>query len=540
MHETFKISIPTNGTTFDYNLNLGQSVIIVGANGAGKTRLGVYIEEKLDADKVTRIAAHRSLTISDKLSAVSFERAMSGLRSGSLDSKQNNYNTRSVYKYGQNPSIALVSDFDFLLQALFAEQSRVAITHLQNHRLDLNTQPPLTIIAKLIEIWGTLLPHRQLSPAELSINVTIPQGDDAPYLSSNMSDGERVLFYMLGHCLLAPKNSVIIIDEPELHIHKAILSKLWDTIEAERSDCAFIYISHDLDFVAARPSAQKLYVSSYLPKPEWEITPIPSDIELPERLIVELVGSRQPILFVEGKRESLDAAIYRSIYSDFLIEPIGDCSSVIYAVSTFSKHKQFHHLTNVVGCIDRDSRTPQEISELNKLGIQVLPVSEIENCLLLPEIFIKLAMAHYHSEEEAKKILSNLTQKILEEADRDKEAAAIRFTTRHLDRKLKLLTVSGKTIEEFNSSFEENIAHLKPAEIANEYISEITKAIKEEDITKIIVQYDNKALLSFAAQLLGYKNRKNLEDFVSRLLLSTSQNDLRAALQNVLPNFSTT
>jgi ABC-type glutathione transport system ATPase component len=66
-----------------------------------------------------------------------------------------------------------------------------------------------------------------------------------------MSDGERAAFYLIGQTLMAPENSLIIFDEPELHIHRSIMSTLWDELEALRTDCAFVVISHDLEFIAS-------------------------------------------------------------------------------------------------------------------------------------------------------------------------------------------------------------------------------------------------------------------------------------------------
>lgn len=45
---------------------------------------------------------------------------------------------------------------------------------------------------------------------------------DKIYNSSEMSDGERVIFYLIGQCLAVPENGIIVIDEPELHLHKSV------------------------------------------------------------------------------------------------------------------------------------------------------------------------------------------------------------------------------------------------------------------------------------------------------------------------------
>jgi ABC-type branched-subunit amino acid transport system ATPase component len=74
-----------------------------------------------------------------------------------------------------------------------------------------------------------------------------PFKDRTCYKASEMSDGERAIFYMIGQTLAAAENSLLIFDEPELHVHRSIMDKLWDDLEAARQDCAFVFITHDLE-----------------------------------------------------------------------------------------------------------------------------------------------------------------------------------------------------------------------------------------------------------------------------------------------------
>lgn len=78
-----------------------------------------------------------------------------------------------------------------------------------------------------------------------------------------MSDGERVTFYLIGRCVSVPENSIIIIDEPELHLHKAIQYALWDRIERVRNDCLFVYLTHDVEFAASRTGFKKIWLTDY-------------------------------------------------------------------------------------------------------------------------------------------------------------------------------------------------------------------------------------------------------------------------------------
>ena len=105
---------------------------------------------------------------------------------------------------------------------------------------------------------------------------------------------------MIGQALTAAADSLLIVDEPELHVHRSIMSKLWDELEARRADCAFVFITHDLEFAAARV-AQKFVIRDYLPTPLWTIEAIPKDAGFSEETATLILGSRWPILFVEGE-----------------------------------------------------------------------------------------------------------------------------------------------------------------------------------------------------------------------------------------------
>ena len=118
-----------------------------------------------------------------------------------------------------------------------------------------------------------------------------------------MSDGERVAFYLLGQSRCAPQNSIIVIDEPEIHLRRAVQLIFWDPVEAARPDCVFVYIAHDLEFAATRTSGRKIWMKGFDGTHwEWEeIEPLP---ELPEQLLFQVLESRCPVPFVEGDEQS--------------------------------------------------------------------------------------------------------------------------------------------------------------------------------------------------------------------------------------------
>ncbi|MGJ0510448.1 MAG: DUF4435 domain-containing protein [Methylocystis sp.] len=531
-----RIDIPTPTGTLPLELRSGHSIILAGANGAGKTRLGVYLEERHSPQVLRRIAAHRSLSMSDTISAITLERALKGLAFGNPDNANADNNMRQAFRYGNKPAVALLNDFDFLLQALFAETSRVAIQHLEAHRTNPCEPTPDTVLIRLKGIWERLLPHRKLRVQELGVVVT-PSGTSAgEYPGSQMSDGERVIFYMLGQCLLAAPNSVIVIDEPELHIHKAILGRLWDAIEAERTDCAFVYITHDLDFLVSRPTATKLLVASYSSEPCWQIEALPNETGLPERVLSELIGSRQPILFVEGTRGKLDATIYQCVFPNYTVEPIGSCDAVVHAVTSFRTNPSLHRIT-AFGIVDADGRDSDQVNRLRDCGVFALPVAEVENLLLLPKVFKQLALSLHFTEQQAEGLLAELTSAVMEIASEQVEEVSARFAARRLDAELKKLVSSAKTIAALSNDFQTNIQSLNPEALASEYKARLQTAIKASDLEGVLSLYDNKGLLSIAARVLRLKGRADLADLLSRLLAGKDA-PITAAITAVLPEIA--
>ena len=126
---------------------------------------------------------------------------------------------RTGARWQSQAATALLNDFDFLIQALFADQANKSLQTHQRVRARYYSPAPLTKFEHLSEIWGRLLPHRTLHISGDNIEVSVP-GSTAKYRASEMSDGERAIFYMIGQALLAAQDSLLIVDEPELHVHR--------------------------------------------------------------------------------------------------------------------------------------------------------------------------------------------------------------------------------------------------------------------------------------------------------------------------------
>lgn len=121
---TVNISTP-NGTT-ELQFERGQSILILGANGGGKTRLGVHLDTELNR-RSHRIAAQRALQFSASVQLVDFDIAMEKLQYGTSRSVHTHlegdllFNQKQHNRFGNKPATFLLSDYEMLLQALFGE-----------------------------------------------------------------------------------------------------------------------------------------------------------------------------------------------------------------------------------------------------------------------------------------------------------------------------------------------------------------------------------------------------------------------------------
>lgn len=532
---SFTFSVPhPSGTPTTIELKRGSTTFFVGANGSGKTRLAAQAERQL-GEKAHRISAHRSLSLNPNVAKISENRARSGLRFGYTDvNPGQGLGAREGNRWGNKAATTLLSDFDYLVQALFADQSNVALqTHKAAHAGTL-VNPELTRFQKLIAIWDRILLHRSLQVSGDDIQVAAD--GQSCYSAGEMSDGERAVFYMLGQVLVAEPASVLIFDEPELHVHRAILSRLWDEAEAARPDCAFLVITHDLDFAASRPG-QKFVIRGYQAPADWEIEPVPESTGFSEEVATLILGSRKPILFVEGAGSSLDLAIYRGCYPDWTVLPRGACENVVHAVSTMRNNSSLTRIT-CSGIVDADDYSEEDKRRLASFGVSTLPVSEIENLFLLPEIAAAILEDEKFQATEISDKLNALKEDVLVEVSRPGsiDETVLRYCRRRIDRTLKKIDLKdAATSEELARTYAERTSALDVAAVAVEARSRIAKSASEGDMPTLLANFDNKALLALAAKHLKSTSKSSFESWLTRAMRDPKESKLKSALGRILP-----
>jgi hypothetical protein len=529
----FEFSIPGPQEPTNVSVEPGASVIFVGANGGGKTRLAVRIEDSL-VGRAHRISAHRALSLNPEVAKISEKQAISGLRIG-RPHEDAQVNQRSGHRWQSKAATVLLNDFDFLIQALFADQANKSLHTHQRARAGDHSPAPFTKFEHLSQIWERLLPHRTLIISGDNIEVSVP-GSGSNYNASEMSDGERAIFYMIGQALLAADDSLLIVDEPELHVHRSIMAKLWDELEAARHDCAFVFITHDLEFAASRP-AQKFVILEYDPAPHWRIESVPEDTEFSEEITTLILGSRRPVLFVEGTEGSLDTTIYRCCFPDLTVIPMGSCEEVIHAVVTMRRHSALTRVT-CSGIVDADDYQPEDIAILGQYGVAVLPVSEVENLVLLPEVSRAIAESEGYSSTELEAKLKGVNDAVFQSLNSAAavEGVVVRYCRRRIDRLSKKIDLSdAPDIPGIIATYAKKTGEINIADIAKTAKDRIETAVRDKDLPLLLANYDNKGLLALAATHLKRQRLDDFESWLTRILRNDKAPAVAAAIRGNLP-----
>lgn len=386
MDESYSLKLPRSDGTFQ-EIKTNRSILFIGANGSGKTRLGTWVEmESPQKQKVHRISAQKSLTMPDVTTPTSIDRAEKDLLCGYAEAPEGKTcDYKLGHRWEQSPAISLLNDYQKLMVYLFSDYTEESSKYFTASKLtDEKVNPPITKLDLVKQTWEKVLPHRELVIHGLRIQTKVKGDTSKVYNSSEMSDGERVIFYLVGQCLAAPKDGIVVIDEPEIHLHKSIQTPLWREIEKLRSDCLFVYMTHDVDFTVSLHDSKKIWLKSYDGQ-KWDWEAVEEVDGLPETLLVEVLGSRKPVVFIEGENGSYDTSLYRAVLPNHLVIPSGSCTQVIQAVKALRSSDQLHHLS-VNGIIDRDRRVQEELESLEQSGIYALKVAEVENLFCVPEV----------------------------------------------------------------------------------------------------------------------------------------------------------
>lgn len=522
-----KIILPKRETIEDK-----LSIVLIGANGSGKTRMSIWVEENNPEINTHRISAQKSLNFPEIISPVEMEKAREEFIYGDTSSDKQwlkHYGKKSN-RWGNAPETHLLNDFEKLMKYLITEDYEKSIEFRKEYKNGNKNFDNFTRLEKVIEIWEKIITHRKLNISAGKIETT-NLAKEYKYNGNQMSDGERAIFYFIGEVLCAEENSLIIIDEPENHLHKSILIKLWDAIEAVRQDCIFMYITHNLDFASSRINSQIIWVEEFSSNNKWKYESI-EDIDALDSLKLEIMGNRQEVLLVEGSQsKSIDKKLYSKIYSEYNVLSLESCNSVVQTTKAYNKTSDLHYV-KVRGLIDRDRRDEAEIEQLKENNIFVPEVSEIENLFLLDDVIEIVAKKLYKNDNEITQIIQDVHEKTFKFLKENIEKQALLFTKQKYQNKIiQKINEKVSNIEEYKSNIQELTSLDNLETIYEQEIKKIDKIIQEKNYLEALKIINDKGLLPYTnlSNNFGWKK----DTYIDFVLLLLEQKEIGDKLKHI-------
>ncbi len=386
-----KFTLPiqnSQGVESNIEVSVGETLFVVGPNGTGKSSIIQRFATQAGANS-KKISAHRQTW----LSSSSLEFVPS--QKPQLEQQQLHWNNSFESRYKeQNSSIKTSLTLYDLIESENLDSRRIANAHragnIKEAEVLAANHSPLTRINQL------------LSQSNIPIFISIEEGDSLMasknggplYGIAELSDGERNALLIAADVLTAKQNSLLLIDEPERHLHRSIISPLLSALIQSRKDCAFIVATHDLLLPVDNPDSNVLIIRScnYVNRQpsNWDYDFLKNEYDLSDDLKSEIVGSRRKILFVEGTRSSLDQQIYSLLFPNISVFFKGSSRDVIHAVDGIRSSSSIHWV-NALGLIDRDGRDDASVFNLKDKGVFSLPFYSVESIYYHPLVINSVA-----------------------------------------------------------------------------------------------------------------------------------------------------
>ncbi len=404
-----------DGTTQEISVGAGEVVFIVGPNGSGKSGLihKFYRDNHAHAKK---IVAYRQTWLQSDASDV-LPRYIESLgrqiaNENATPQSRSRYSQSSLSE--QQVNLTLVG----LIEAQFTdyiEAGKIVYFKNKSELEKFNKETlPITRLNALLKSANIPIEIKLGKKREL---LATKKGS-SEYSITELSDGERNVVLLAADVLAAPQGTLILIDEPERHLHRSIASPLLLSLFKEREDCVFVISTHDLELPLDIPEATTILLRSCTWEGEklkaWDWDKIDKNTDISDDIKRAILGERRKILFVEGNADSIDLKTYRILYPEYSVKPCGGCGEVIQVVQGIRNSQQLHWV-EAYGLIDRDNRQEQEVNQLLKKGIYVLDGYSAESLYYHENIIQEVAKKHLGLEVDQVKLRLEQAKKCIED-----------------------------------------------------------------------------------------------------------------------------
>ena len=385
----FNLNFPAqNPQVSQLQIEAGEMLFVLGANGTGKSSL-LHRFTQQNQNHVRKIAAHRQTWMnSDALDMTPANKVQTEQHILQQDSQPQSRH-RDQYA-AQRASMTIYELID-------AENVRARAIAGAYDAGDMVAASEAALIEAPIKVINELLRQSNI-PITISVQANervMASKEGGPgYSAAELSDGERNALLIAGNVLTAAPATLLVIDEPERHLHRSIIAPLLSQLFERRSDCSFVISTHDHDLPLEVPGARTLLIRSCTFTGQnaqvWEADELPADSPIDDILKRDLLGARRKILFVEGTESSLDKPLYSLIFPMVSVIPKGSCREVEQAVLGSRAGEGFHWL-RAFGVADGDGYAQDQVDAKRERGVYVLPFYSVEAIYFHPRVIEGIA-----------------------------------------------------------------------------------------------------------------------------------------------------
>jgi len=473
-------------------LHDSKQITVIGANGAGKSRFCDQLMKNV-GDKAFRISALRALFP---------QTTDTPCLKGSIEELFRKANESMPHMESDAQT-----EFDKLFFVMMQEEFRDLMNYKAHQLSDDPIDFPKTKLDETVKVWQEVFPKNKVLRAEGKLLFST-EGHSDKYSALRLSDGERSVLYYIGAVLYAMPDAVILVDDPETFIHSSIMRTLWNEIEEMRPDCTFIYNTHDVEFASSRVDNHCVWVKSYDPESAaWDYEVMTSSENLDDALYFDLLGSRKPVLFVEGDdTHSIDSRLYPLIFPEYTVKPLGSCNKVIETVRSFEDLKRFHHLDSR-GIVDRDRRNDDEVAYLRRKNILVPEVAEIENILMLEGVIRAVARARRRNEND---VFFKVKRTVVGLFNKELKQQALMHVRHRVKREVEMrIDQKFRNINALEDHMLDLVNEINPRGQYESLCRQFHKYVDGNDYANVLKVFNQKHILpdSNVAGLCGFQNK---------------------------------
>ena len=463
---------------FSFIAKIDSTTVIIGANGAGKTSL-INELRKNSIDEMYVLPAQKLLYFvsnTHNRNGITKEKYIQDLKEVNIK-----YDTIEIQTYQIEDDFS--GTFTKLITLWVKDFAKVMTDNARGVG-----EVYIALLDRVEQIWNQIFPEITFYPESDDRVLEVVRNGDK-YSINGLSDGERCVLFYIGNVLLAPENSYIVVDEPETFLNGAVYNELWDLLISERPDCQFIFASHNMDFVQSRTNATYIWCKKFEAPYNFDYEQLEESQEFQEfplPLLAEVSGTRKPILFCEGTKNSIDYQIYSKLFSEFcFVKPVQGHKQVIQHIKAYN-NLQLLHGNTAYGIIDNDWMNESSIQEQKEQNIFVLPFNEVE-MMLVDEAVVKSCLP-FDDDKEKQRKFENLQQSIIESCKEKKDKIISLALKKRVDEFLEGNCIqNNKPTKEDVEEFLKNLVNEFDTSSTVDYITSIVEeSLASSDFSRIL------------------------------------------------------